>query len=279
MTIRFTSAVAGFAAGAIATLGPVAELAYIAAGQATPSTNPVGGAGAGVPPVPRVMAQSGIPCILGPNGTIATNGTITFGTALPLIYPRAWVYFPAGAVVGGLVGWYYVIMSSTTVGVVYTAYQATMTLPFAMLPAAQMTVAVGSNSAYTQSTSSVTMASVSVPSNTMGENGELSFDGLFSYNNSAGAKVAGCSFGGSTVLTVSGTTTLSVNITKSVQNRATNQQVIRVSVDAGTSSSVAPTLLAIDTTADVTAAFTGSIAVATDYLVLENFNISVAPAL
>ena len=63
-----------------------------------------------------VVARSAIPVILAPNGTIATNGTVTLGTALPLVYASAWVRFPAGAVVGGLAGLYFVKFSSTTVG-------------------------------------------------------------------------------------------------------------------------------------------------------------------
>lgn len=277
--LSYSALTAGYAIGSTTSgLTATQEAAAVAAGNAVYVTARLQGSEAAIAPVPRELMQSGIPAIIVPNGTVATNGTITVGTALPLIYPQAWVYLPAGAVVGGLVGWYYVIFSSTTVGVVYTSYQATMSTPLALGAAATLTVAVGSNSAYTQATSAVVVASHSVPAGLLGTNGRVRFDGLFSYNNSAGAKVSGCTFGGSTVLTVSGTTTLSVDIKKTVQNRSATQQVIRVAVDSGAVSAVAPTLLAIDTTADVTVAFTGQIAVATDYLILESGNIETVPA-
>lgn len=278
MTIRFTTSTAGYAAGVpVTTFTAAQEAAYVAAGVAVYASSKLQDGNAAVPAVRRVLEQSGVPAIIVPNGTIATSGVVTLGTALPLIYPAAWCYFPAGAVVGGLVGWYYVAFSSTTVGQVYTNFIATLSGQIA-LPASALTAAVGSNGAYTQATTAVTMSAAVVPANTMGAGGAVHYNALFSYNNTAGAKTAGVSFGGSSVFTSANTTTVAVNVSKRVQNRATNQQVIQAAVESGTASATAPTLLAIDTTADVTCAFTGQIAVATDYLVLESSVIEVIPA-
>lgn len=271
MTIRMLASVAGYALGSIVSLSPVAEAAYVANAQAQYYTFPANPNAGGNPPSRRILAMGGIPTIIANTGTVATNGTITLGTALQLIYPQCWLYLPAGAVVGGLAGWYYAIMSSTTVGVVYTNFQATMSQPLALGAAATLTVAVGSNSAYTGVTTEVTMASAVIPAGLLGTVGAVIAEGNWAHNSSAGAKVAKIAFGGSTVLSVSDTTTLGIDIRKKIQNRAAASQVIRVAVDTGAAQSVAPTLLSIDTAAEVTVALTGSIAVATDTMVLENF--------
>lgn len=271
MTIRMLASVAGYALGSIVSLSPVAEAAYVAAAQAQYYTFPAAPNTGGNPPASRILAMGAIPCIIANSGTVATNGTVTLGTALQLTYPQAWLYLPAGAVVGGSAGWYYVIMSSTTVGQVYTNYQATMTQPLALGAAATLTAAVGSNSGYTGVTTTVQMAAAVIPAGLLGTNGAVRMTGYWAHNSTAGAKVAGILFGGSTVLTSSQTTTLGINLTKTVHNRAADKQLIRVAVDNQIAQSVAPTLLSIDTTAEVTASLTGSIAVATDTMVLESF--------
>ena len=270
MTIRFLSSVAGYATGSIATLSAASEATYVSAGQAQYYTFPANPNTGGLRPSSRILAMGSIPTIIANSGTVATNGTVTLGTALQLTYPQAWLYLPAGAIVGGAAGWYYAIMSSTTVGQVYTAYQATMTQPLALDPT-KLTAAVGSNSAYTGVTTAVQMAAAVVPAGIMGTQGAVRMTGYWAHNSTAGAKVGGILFGGSTVLTSSQTTTLGINLEKTVHNRAADKQIIRVAVDNQIAQSVAPTLLSIDTTADVTASLTGSIAVATDTMVLESF--------
>jgi hypothetical protein len=49
---------------------------------------------------PRTLSESGIPVMVANSGTIATNGTVTLGTALPTTYAAAFCYFPASAVSG-----------------------------------------------------------------------------------------------------------------------------------------------------------------------------------
>lgn len=273
MTIRFTTAKDGYAAGSlVSTLTPTAEAAYVAAGVAVYDSQKFSTAVA----VRRVLGQSGIPAIVVPNGTVATNGTITAGTALPLTYPQAWIYLPAGAVSGGSAGWYYCEFSSTTVGQVYTAYKATMDTPY--VPAVK-TAAVGSNSSYTQTTSAdIQLGGVTVPANQLGTNGGLEYFGFFSYNNSAGAKTAKVKFGTGVVVSSAPTTTTGLTVRKKLQNRAAASQVIHATLETGAAVSTAPTLLSVDTTADVVASLTGQLATATDYIILENWSIEAIPA-
>lgn len=271
MTIRMIDSVEGYALGSIVSLAAADEARLVAAGDAQYYTFPDNPDTGGNAPSPRILAMSAIPCVLANSGTVATSGTVTLGTALQLTYPQAWLYLPAGAVVGGSAGWYYTIFSSTTVGQVYTAYRASMTQPLALGAAATLTAAVGSNSGYTGVTTTIQMAAAVIPAGLMGTNGAVRLTGYWAHNSSAGAKVAGILFGGSTVLTSSQTTTLGINLTKTVHNRAADKQLIRVAVDNQIAQSVAPTLLSIDTTAEVTASLTGSVAVATDTMVLESF--------
>jgi hypothetical protein len=272
MTIRFLSSRDGYANGSVvSTLSAAAEAAYVQGGYAeydTPRMLDM------AQPCRRVLGAQGIPCIILPTGTITAGGVLTSGTALALTYPRAWVYLPAGAVVGGSAGWYYAVFSSTTVCQVYTAYQATMDKPY--IPTT-LTAAVGVGGAYTGVTSAVSMGSVVVPANAMGAFGAVEVAALGAWPNNANNKTFAARFGGSTVLSTVATTTLGMTVRKKVQNRATNAQVIHAAAETGAAVATSPSLLAIDTTADVVVDVAGTMAVATDYLVLESFSVELVP--
>jgi hypothetical protein len=273
MTIRFLNSKDGYAKGSnIRVLTAAAEAAYVATGDAVYDAPNVADTAV---TLRRVLGQQGIPCIIAPNGTIATNGTYTSGTALPLTYARAWCYFPAGAVVGGLAGWYYVAFSSTTVGQVYTAFQATMAKPY--IPAVPV-AAVGSNGAFTQTTASdIVMGSVTVPANFLGQFGAVDATFLQAHPNNAGNKITKLRFGGSAVLSTTSTTTLGMTQRKTVQNRAAALQVIHATAETGAAVATSPSLLTVDTTADVAMDVTGQLATATDYLVLEHLSVEALP--
>lgn len=273
MTIRFTTSSDGYAKGSVVrTLSAAAEATYVAANVAEYEAPAPHDSGL---PLRRVLQQQGIPTIVVPNGTVATAGVITVGTALPLTYPRAWIYLPAGAVVGGLAGWYYCVFSSTTVGQVYTNYQAAMDKPF--VPAS-LTAAVGSNAAYTTLVATdVVMGAAMIPANLLGQFGSVDVTAFLSYNSTAGAKVGKVRFGAGTVVSSSATTTNGIVVRKRVQNRATNSQVIQAALETGATIATAPTLLAIDTTADVQVDVVGQVAVATDYIILESLSVEVLP--
>jgi hypothetical protein len=273
MTIRFLSSRDGYAIGSVvSTLSVAAEAAYVAGGYAeydAPRMLDM------AQPCRRVLGAQAIPCIILPTGTITAGGVLTSGTALALTYQRAWVYLPAGAVVGGSAGWYYAVGSSTTVFQVYTAYQATMDKPY--IPTT-LTAAVGVGGAYTGVTSAVSMGSVVVPANAMGAFGAVEIVALGAWPTNANNKTFAARFGASAVLSTVATTTLGMTVRKKVQNRATNAQVIQAAAETGAAIATSPSLLAIDTTADVVADIQGTMAVATDYLVLESFSVELVPS-
>jgi len=144
--------------------------------------------------------QSGIPVGIAPNGTIATNGTVTLGTALPVIYPNIWLRFPASAVVSGAAGLYYATCSSTTVCAVTTTFVDPSTAAFTPYIPASTSAATGSNSTYAQTTGSqITLLNMIIPAGALGNNGSFRKTTLFAATNNANAKVVAFQFGATQV--------------------------------------------------------------------------------
>lgn len=244
------------------------EIKFLAAGIQNPAASLLSKA-------PVTLGKSAVPLIVAPNGTVATNGTITLGTALPLIYTAAWVRLPAGAVVGGLAGLYYTVFSSTTVGQVYTNYADVATAFTGAIPTATLVAAVGSNAGYTQATASdLSLALVTVPGNTLGTDGSVTVTVFESNNGTAGAKNVTAKFGGTSFLTADVTTSLALETSKSVTNRGVvNKQLVHANAAFGNVSTVAPTQLTVDTSASADVVITGKVAVATDYIIVESFTV------
>lgn len=233
--------------------------------------------------VQNPLAQSGVPVCLAPNGTVATNGTVTLGTALPTTYSGGiWLRLPANAVGGGTstAGLYWTVMSSTTVGVVTTTFADTATAFTPFVPVGAVT-AVGSNAAYTQSTSDITLANITLHGGMMGVNGGVRMMTSWAANNTAGAKTASSKLVSTVVQTTGG---LANNVTTAMQNTIYNRgsvsaQVNRSAGDAPYGATTAAfTYSAINTAVDTALTFIGNIAVATDCIVLEAFTVEVMPA-
>lgn len=219
------------------------------------------------------VARSAVPVVLASSGTVSTAGAITLTTALPMIYSSAWVRLPAGAVVGGSAGLYYVVFTSTTVGTVYTNYVNPTTEFVPSVPTGTLVVAVGSDSAYTPVLSTeFPLATFTVPAASMGANGKFSLNVLGSTESSSDVKTLVGKFGTNAFLTVSATTSAAIDATKSVVNRGSESvQLIHNTVTTGAVSTTSPAKLAVNTAADVTVSIFGSIAAATCFVVLESF--------
>lgn len=104
--------------------------------------------------------------------TIGANGTLTLASALPLTFADGplgiWMFFPAGAVVGGPAGFYWTVMTSATVGQVYTNYvDPTLQTTWPAEPTGGLTLAVGSGAAFTQSTSNLRCGQFVLPGGTL----------------------------------------------------------------------------------------------------------------
>ena len=222
-------------------------------------------------PVTLALAQSAVPVGIAPTGTMAANGALTCGTALNLTYSSIWLYFPAGAVyAGSAAGAYYTVMSSTTLGTVYDNVLGTAT-PY--VPAAPVAIVAAGPGAYTGITAETTLVTVPVPGNLMGINGALESCPLWTMNNSANNKILRVRLGTTVFssLTQSAAATLQNIII--IRNRGVlDKQIGNHSTSFGFSvSTAAPITGTIDTSTDQNVTFTGQLAVATDFLVLEGF--------
>lgn len=231
----------------------------------------------------RSLLNTELPVILAPNGTIATNGTVTLGTALPVIFPKAWVYFPAGAVSGGSAGMYYVVFSSTTVGQVYTNFADASAAAFVpTTPIGTPVAAVGSNSAYTQTTGSdVVLMNLTIAANLLGINGKLGLEYLQEHNNSAGTKTAKVKLGATIYSSNAVTTSVYGWVLRSIRNVGVTNAQVSTSVGAigpiG-SSATAVVRSTIDTTTVQQLYFTGQLATATDFLLLTYAGVVLTPS-
>lgn len=231
---------------------------------------------------PQILKQSAVPVILAPNGTVAVNGTVTLGTALPVIYANAWVRLPAGAVVGGLAGLYYATFSSTTVGVITTTFidPATAFTPY--IPTGTV-AAVGSGSAYTQTTAAdITLANITVPGGLMGVNGVLRIEPLFNSPNSANNRITKATVAGNVLYNVtmaSGTANAEPRIKFRNRGSLSSNMSGLAFVNSLLSNNPANIgYYSVNTAIDQALVFTSQIAVATDYIVLEGFTVEVLPA-
>lgn len=228
---------------------------------------------------PLLIAQTAVAAGIANTGTMGANGALTLGTALAsaTAYTAGiYLYFPAGAVfTSSAAGFYFTKMSSTTAGVVYSN---TLSLSVASIPTALVPVVDAGPGAYTGATTAQTAAQLTVPANVMGPNGFLQFEAYYSYNNSAGIKNPGGSWGGITLLTGNLSTTASLYLLRTINNRGvTNLQMMgsgNVGLTVGGGSTLSPTLFTVDTTQSSTFALTLTIATATDFIILDYFRLT-----
>lgn len=126
---------------------------------------------------------------------------------------------------------------------------------------------------HTGDTSQTTLATVTIPANSMGKNGRIRVTTVWSYTNSANNKSLRVSFGGTNFLSSNVTTTASVQDQRTISNRGvTNSQVGLTSTVGGFSSSaVSPVTASVDTTADVSLIFSGQLANSAETVTLESY--------
>jgi hypothetical protein len=230
---------------------------------------------------PTLLGQGGVPVAVANSGTIATNGAITLGTALPRIYPAIWLYFPASAVVGDATGGlYYCVMSSTTVGVVYAGKQGVANgvgaVSFQPTVPATLVAVTGSNAGYTGSTTETFLVNVAIPAAGMGLNGSIRVTVNETTNNSAGAKTFKTYLGASQIAQ-SGSYTTSTGGTQQIQVRNAGTQAFNSSQVVGGTATGAAVYTAVDTSVVSFIALSGQLATATDNVIVEGYTIELFP--
>ena len=217
--------------------------------------------------VPYVQAQSAVPVILLSSATaITATGAITGLTALPY-QPSGVVQVYCFAQTGLTAGLYYATFSSTTACQLYTNAAGTVT-PTGITPGA-----------YTGGTTAATLATISVPGGAMGANGALRLTAAHSVPANTNVKTPAWAFAGTTVgtIAVTGATVYGGAMAPFVRNRNSQSVQVVVPVGGNNTSLAASSVLAIDTSAAQSATFTGTLAVATDFLILEGYTVEVLP--
>jgi hypothetical protein len=225
------------------------------------------------------LSQSGIPFVKTPTGSMASNGAMTSGTALPRVYSSgAYFWMPAGSIAAGVpaaASWYWGVASSTTAVTLYNSTYTSGT-PAVGVQTAFATTGPG---AFTGDTGTITCFSIPLPAAAMGINGRVETRFGASFTNSAGSKTAIFKLGSGTLYSASFTTQGSVAGVAFAQNRGvTNAQAVGVLFGNAAAAALGQvgTDLAIDTTAASTVSATVSTGVATDWAVMEEYAIRVA---
>lgn len=136
---------------------------------------------------------------------------------------------------------------------------------------------------HTGDTTETTLASITIPANSMGANGRLIITARLSKTGTAGTYTPKIKFGGAVYSSVAiAATNIDYGVMIEIANRgSTNSQVGAPSNFAGGlmagSGATAPTTSAIDTTADVALLITGTLASAADTVTLEDYQVLLYP--
>ena len=266
-------------------LGGGAQSAGVATYALDSSSNVTGlvgpsGALASIPFIPN-GGQAAIPVILPSSGTI-TNGVLSALTALPTAYGGAWMYFPAGASLPSGAGLYWVSSVTTTGGNITTTFASTAVAFTPYIPASPVLITSG-GAAYTQTIGSdITLANITVPGGLMGANGTLRAWTLTSSLSNANIKNCKVALGGisNLILYIAETNNGNANYFVALRNRGLQNSNVSFAPGngrIGAESGGASAYYAIDTSTSQALTFTGQIAVATDYIVLEGFTVEVLP--
>lgn len=225
------------------------------------------------------LGASGMMTGNAPTGTIGDNGALTLGTALSVIYANCYLHFPANAIsAGSAAGLYYVVMSSTTVGTIYNNLYTSGDPTAPAVPTPFVTTGPG---AYTGATTEITLRSYTIPAGLMRANSAIRNAWRGGWNNSAGSKTQRVKLGATATYLLAGTTTVGNAIMQIMQNRGQLAKQVEITDDnAGgvpwrTASTGAMSITTINTANATTVSFTGTMAVATDYILCEAFQCEV----
>lgn len=234
--------------------------------------------------IQRVLKQWAVPVGIAPSGSIGDNGALTLGTALPSSHAGGtgeWLYFPAGAVfAGSAAGLYWCRMDTTTAGTVYnTVLSGGSEIPYT--PTIDVPFATTGPGAYTGFLSPVTVCTMTVPGGSMGKNGALRIEAMFTLSATAGNKVFDFLLGGSSLGDRQNLSSNAVSrVIRQVQNR--NSETRQISDRANTvggAYDAGPAFLSrtVDTTLDQPLSITLDLATATDFCILEAASVVLLP--
>lgn len=136
------------------------------------------------------------------------------------------------------------------------------------------------SSALTGTTAETALATLTLPGGTLGPNGSMQLDALWSCNNSAGAKTLRARFGGLTGVifgTSAGSTPVAGRATGFIQNRNNVASQIGSVNNAFVAGTAAHGTGTVNTALSQTIVITGQLATSSDTMTLESYSIRVSP--
>ena len=218
------------------------------------------------PVTTAIQLRSGIPFCLPGSGSVAANGALTLGTAFDVAYMGgAYLYFPAGAVFAGSVaGWYWVVMSTVSAGVIY---RNTYAGGVPAIPAANTAIVAAGPGAYTQTTAAVNAITLTLQAGSLGPHGWVRVTKFGVMNNSAGNKSSTTSFGGTAFASYAFASATGYRTIDEIGNTSTTSQIGSGGIGLGTGSVVRGS---VNTALAQTLVSTLQLAAATDTVTIES---------
>jgi hypothetical protein len=215
-----------------------------------------------------------VPMVVPSSGTMGNNGAVTLTTALPFTYSGGcYMYFPANAIVAGsAAGFYWTVMSSTTVGQVFNNLYITGVAPRIPGDALVPFVTTGPG-AYTQAVTLIDALTYKLPANCMGNYGSLLFQPIYAFPNNANSKTLVVTLAGTQIYSKARTTSVAEYPLIDLHNRGVKTRQISAWSGNGipaVASTVLPSAFSIDTSVEMTVLFRLQLAAATDYIILES---------
>lgn len=206
---------------------------------------------------------------IAPSGTINTGASanITLGTALDRTYAQGiYLYLPTIATTPAITaGFYWIVMSSTTVGTVYASKGG-----------AAINFTVGAS--YTGVTTRVECFTTSILAGLLGTNGIITVDYSATITNNANNKIYGFAFGSATGLCANANTSITgyCGAKFIMQNRAdAGHQAYTSNPMVATVTQGKPTFIAVDTAAAQNLSLGVTLSTATDYYIFQSYTVTV----
>lgn len=150
------------------------------------------------------VARLSVPMLIPPNGSVdatgGVNATITLGTSIvETLQDGCYIYLPAGgAFAGSLAGFYYAVMSSATVGIIYNNRWTASDDVMPSIPSSPTPITSGRGpTAYTTPLDTqIVVSRVTVPGNLLGDTGRLQCHCMMTASNTARGKQIIADLGG-----------------------------------------------------------------------------------
>lgn len=228
---------------------------------------------------PYSAVKSGLTFVHGPTGTMANNGAVTFGTALPAIYANCFILMPAGSIAAGVPAadtWLFAQMTSTTVG---TFFNNTYSSGPPAIPASPTAFTTTGPGAFTGSITTADGPNVTIAAGALGANGQLRITSDFAFNTTGTNKLIMVKVAGTPFLNQTSSSDGNLGMTTWFENKGvTNRNrgfAVGAAVNTATVRGTVATYTSIDTTASLALIHSLGKATATDVTVLERFNAEV----